>query len=161
MAHWNHVTSYLILKYLHVLSAAVLLGTGAGIAFFLFTVCRSRNIEALCVVSRLVIVADWLFTATAVVLQPLTGIWMMLERGWSFGSHWFIATVVLYVAVGACWIPVVVLQYRMARLAGKAESYTTLGTAFHRAFRLWVALGIPAFIMVLVLYALMVFKPGL
>ena len=155
------VTSYLILKYLHVLSAAVLLGTGVGIAFFLFTVCRSRNIEALRVVSRLVIVADWLFTATAVVLQPVTGIWMMQERGWSFSSHWFVATVALYVVVGACWIPVVALQYRMARLAGEADSFATLSTAFHRAFRLWVALGIPAFIMVLMLYALMVFKPGL
>ena len=155
------MTSYLILKYLHVLSAAVLLGTGVGIAFFLFTVCRSRNIEALRVVSRLVIVADWLFTATAVVLQPVTGIWMMQERGWSFSSHWFVATVALYVVVGACWIPVVALQYRMARLAGEADSFATLSTAFHRAFRLWVALGIPAFIMVLMLYALMVFKPGL
>ena len=155
------VTSYLILKYLHVLSAAVLLGTGAGIAYFMFTACLSRNLEALRVVARYVIVADWLFTATAAVLQPITGVWMMVERGWPFNSPWFMATAALYLAVGACWIPVVFLQYRMARLARQAASFDALGPAFKQAFRWWVALGAPAFVMMLVLYGLMVFKPGL
>jgi uncharacterized membrane protein len=155
------VTTYLVLKYLHVLTAAMLLGTGAGIAYFMFTACCSRNLEALRVVARHVILADWLFTATAVVLQPLTGVWMMLARGWAFTSTWFIATGVLYVAVGACWIPVVFLQYRMARLANAAASYDALGADFKRAFRWWMALGVPAFLMVLALYAIMIFKPGL
>lgn len=155
------MTSYLYLKYIHVLSAAVLLGTGAGIAYFMFTACISRNIEALRVVARYVILADWMFTATAVLMQPLTGVWMMLERGWSFTSGWFIATVVLYIAVGACWIPVVFLQYRMAHLAREASSYAALGAKFRRAFYWWVCLGILAFTLVLALYALMIFKPGL
>lgn len=155
------MTTYLVLKYLHALTAAVLLGTGAGIAYFMFTACISRNLEALRVVARYVILADWIFTASAVVLQPLTGVWMMLQRGWAFTSTWFIATVVLYVAVGACWLPVVFLQYRMARLANAAASFDALGPAFTRAFRWWVMLGIPAFVMVLALYALMIFKPGL
>ena len=155
------MTSYLVLKYLHLLSAAVLLGTGIGIAYFMFTACISRNLEALRVVARNVIIADWIFTATAVVMQPLTGAWMMIERGWPFTSKWFIATALLYVAVGACWIPVVCLQYRMARLAREAASYAALGPEFKRAFRWWVALGIPAFVMVLALYALMVFKLGI
>ncbi len=155
------MTSYLFLKYIHLLSAAVLLGTGAGIAYFMFTACISRNLEALRVVARYVILADWIFTATAVLLQPLTGVWMMLERGWSFTSSWFIATVILYVAVGACWIPVVFLQYRMAHLARDASSFAALGATFRRTFTWWVLLGIPAFAMVLALYALMIFKPGL
>ncbi len=155
------MTTYLVLKYLHVLTAAVLLGTGAGIAYFMFTACISRNLEALRVVARYVILADWIFTATAVVLQPLTGVWMMLERGWVFTSTWFIVTAALYVATGACWIPVVILQYRMARLANAAASFEALGPTFTRAFRWWVALGVPAFVMVLTLYAIMIFKPWL
>lgn len=155
------MNSYLVLKYLHVLSAAVLLGTGAGIAYFLFTAHRSRNLEALRVVARHVILADWLFTATAVVVQPATGIAMMLWAGWSFTSAWFVGTVALYLAVGACWIPVVLLQYRIARLARDAPTYEALGRDYRRAMRWWVALGVPAFAMVLVLYAMMIFKPGM
>lgn len=155
------MTSYLVLKYVHLLSAAVLLGTGIGIAYFMFTACISRNLEALRVVARNVIIADWIFTASAVVIQPLTGAWMMIERGWPFTSNWFIATALLYVAVGACWIPVVCLQYRMARLAREAVSYAALGVEFKRSSHWWVALGLPAFVMVLALYALMVFKPGI
>lgn len=155
------MNSYLALKTVHLLSAAVLLGTGAGIAYFMFTACRSRNIEALRVVAHYVIIADWLFTATAVFLQPLTGVWMMIERGWSFTSTWFVAALTLYLAVGACWIPVVVLQYRMARMANATASFEALGPQFKRAFCWWVGLGIPAFAMMLALYALMVFKPWL
>lgn len=155
------MNTYLILKTLHVLTATVLLGTGAGIAYFMFTACLSRNLEALRVVARYVILADWIFTATAVVLQPITGVWMMIERGWSFNLPWFLMTTALYVATGACWIPVVVLQYRMARLANAATSFEALGSEFTLAFRWWVALGVPAFAMVLALYAIMIFKPGL
>ena len=155
------MSSYLLLKYVHVLSAAVLLGTGAGIAYFLFTAHLSRNIEALRVVTRYVILADWIFTATAVVVQPLTGVWMMLERGWPFTSRWFVLTAALYVAVGACWIPVVFLQYRIARLVRAAACYADLGADYRHALRWWVVLGVPAFVMVLALYAVMIFKPGL
>ncbi len=161
MAHGVFVNGYLILKYMHMLSGAVLLGTGIGIAYFLFTAHLSRNIEALRVVARDVIRADWIFTATAVVVQPVTGVWMMLERGWSFTSPWFVATTGLFAATGACWIPVVVLQYRMARLLREADSHAALGADYYRAFRLWVMLGVPAFAMVLALYAVMIFRPGL
>ncbi len=139
----------------------MLLGTGVGIAYFLFTAHLSRNIEALRVVAHYVIRADWIFTATAVVVEPVTGVWMMIERGWSFTSHWVIATAVLYVAVGACRLPVVVLQYRMARLAREVASHAALGPEFKQAFRWWVALSVAAFVMVLALYALMIFRPGL
>lgn len=153
------MNSYLILKYLHILSAAVLLGTGVGIAYFLLTAHLSRNIEALRVVTRHVIVADWLFTATAVVVQPVTGLWMVWERGWPLTTPWIAWSLVLYAAIGACWLPVVVLQYRIARLVSDAASYAALGAEYHRAIRCWMALGVPAFAMLLAIYALMVFKP--
>jgi uncharacterized membrane protein len=155
------MNSYLILKFIHVLSGAVLLGTGIGIAYFLLTAHLSRNLEAMRVVARYVILADWIFTATAVVVQPVSGVLMMLERGWPFTSSWFAATVALYIAVGLCWIPVVVLQYRMARLLREAANHAALGADYYHAFRLWAMLGIPAFAMVLALYAVMIFKPAL
>ena len=155
------MNTYLLLKLAHIVSAAVLFGTGVGIAYFMLTAHLSRNIEALRVVTRNVILADWIFTATAVVIQPLTGGALMLHAGWSPASDWFKWVVALYVATGACWLPVVALQYRMARCARMASSYAALGADYHRAFRLWALLGVPAFIMVLALYALMVFRPGL
>ena len=155
------MNSYLILKFIHVLSGAVLLGTGVGIAYFLLTAHLSRNLEAMRVVARYVILADWIFTATAVVVQPVSGVLMMLERGWPFTSSWFVATVVLYVAVGLCWIPVVVLQYRMVRMLREVANHAALSADYYRVFRLWMMLGILAFAMVLALYAVMIFKPGL
>jgi len=154
------VSGYLALKLAHILSGAVLLGTGAGIAYFLLTAHLSRDIAALRVVARYVILADWLFTATAVVVQPVTGAWMMLARGWPWSAPWLQWSIALYVAIGACWIPVVMLQYRIARLAREAADYAALGADYRRALRLWILLGIPAFAMLLMVYALMVFKPG-
>lgn len=154
------MTGYLVLKLLHILSGAVLLGTGAGIAYFLLTAHLSRDIAALRVVTRHVILADWLFTATAVVVQPVTGVWMMLARGWPWSAPWLQWSIALFVAIGACWIPVVVLQYRIARLARDAPDFAALGVDYRRAMRGWMVLGIPAFTMLLAVYALMVFKPG-
>ena len=155
------MTTYTLLKFAHIISAAVLFGTGIGIAYFMLTAHLSRNIEAMRVVMRNVILSDWIFTGTAVVVQPLTGAVLMFHAGWSPDSIWFKWVVALYLAVGACWIPVVVLQYRMARLVREAANYETLDPTYHRAFRAWLLLGAPAFVMVLALYALMIFRPGL
>ena len=154
------MNTYLLLKTVHVLSAAVLLGTGAGIAYFMLMAHRSRNIEALRVVTQYVIRADWIFTATAVVTQLVSGLWLMHLRGASFTSAWFAITLTLFVAVGACWIPVVLLQFRIARLAHDAGDYDALPVSYHRAVRLWICLGVPAFVMVIALFGLMIFKPG-
>ena len=154
------MTGYLVLKWLHIVSGAVLLGTGAGIAYFLLTAHLSRDIAALRVVTRCVVRADWLFTATAMVVQPVTGVWMMLVRGWPWSSPWLQWSVALFVVIGVCWIPVVVLQYRIARLARDAADFEGLGVDYWRAMRGWIVLGIPAFTMLLAVYALMVFKPG-
>lgn len=155
---------YLLLKTLHLLSAAVLLGTGAGIAFFTWfgsrQALRSGSIEALRTILRLTVRADWVFTAVAVVVQPVSGALLMRQMGASFGSAWFQQVAALFVAVGACWLPVVWLQYRLRDEALRCASVAQLSAGFHRRFRLWFLLGIPAFAMVLGLYWLMVAKPG-
>jgi uncharacterized membrane protein len=155
------MTGIALAKIVHLLGAMVLLGTGAGIAYFQWMAYRSRDIRAIRVTTRNVVLADAWFTAPAVVVQPFTGIYLMSQLGLSFGSAWFVAVAALYVVVGACWLPVVAIQMRMRRLADQAPSFEQLPDAFHRAFRRWTRLGIPAFAGTLALLVLMVLRPGM
>ena len=149
-----------LLLLVHVLSAAVLFGTGLGIAFFMAWAHRTRDAATVAAVSRIVVVADFLFTATAVVVQPLTGAALALARGWSLTEPWLLATYALYALTGACWLPVVAIQVRMARLAREAAAAgAALPEAYHRLYRVWFALGWPAFSAVIAIYALMLTKP--
>ena len=149
-------------KLVHVLSGAVLFGTGLGIAFFMVWATRSRSARTVADVGRIVVVADFMFTATAVVVQPLSGLWLIHAQGWSLTEPWLLATYGLYVLTGLCWLPVVWIQMRMARLAATAaEAGDPLPPAYDRLYRIWFALGWPAFGAVVGIYALMLFKPAL
>ena len=151
--------SYLTLKILHILSAVVVAGTGTGIAFFLFMANRTKNIEALAVTTRHVVLADWLFTAPAVALQFITGVLLMMRLGYSFTSTWFLLVLALFLFIGLCWLPVIAIQYKLRALAKAALQEGALAPEFHRMMRWWTALGIPAFLAILVIFWLMVFKP--
>ena len=151
------MTDYFLLKTLHILSAAVLMGTGGGIAFFMFMAVRSSSQETMRKVSRMVIVADWLFTAPAVVVQLATGVWLMSVLNFSFTSPWFVAVASLFVFVGCCWLPVVWIQYQLHSEASKVDGFS--GARFKNLMRAWVALGVPAFTAMLILFWLMVAKP--
>jgi uncharacterized membrane protein len=153
---------YLTLKLVHILSATVLFGTGLGTAFSMWRANASADPGVICVVTRNVALADWLFTTPAAIVQPLTGFALASAAGFSLRSHWLLFALVLYVFVGACWIPVVWLQLRMRDLARQAVAAAQpLAPLYHRYFRIWFALGWPAFLGVLVIFALMVFKPTL
>jgi uncharacterized membrane protein len=154
------MTWYLILKFLHIIGATVLFGTGVGIAFFMLQAHRTGDAVAIAATARIVVVADFLFTATAVVLQPITG-WMLAERaGFSLFSSWIVLWLVLYVVIGCFWLPVVWMQARMRDLAAAAAARSTpLPDSYHRLFRLWFAFGIPAFISIIVIFWLMIAKP--
>jgi len=94
------------------------------------------------------------------VVQPLTGWAMMLLVGYSIFHFWIKATLVLYVAVGLCWLPVVWIQMQMRELAAAAaRDGTVLPARYQRLFRLWFILGWPAFLGVLAIFALMIWKP--
>jgi len=157
------MSGYLLVKTLHVLSAAVLSGTGGGIAFFAWfgyrRALRVGQIDGLRTVLSLTVAADSWFTTPAVVIQLLTGLWMMHVNGWSLRSPWALTVLAIYTAIGLCWLPVVVLQWRMNRQAQRAVDVAALGPGFHRRFRCWFALGVPAFAGVLALYGLMLLKP--
>jgi uncharacterized membrane protein len=151
-----------ILKLIHVLSGAVLFGTGLGIAFFMVWATRTRKARVVAEVARIVVVADFVFTATAVVIQPLTGLWLIHLLGHSLTESWLLATYVLYGFTGLCWLPVVWIQWRMARLAESAASEGEgLPPAYDRLYWTWFALGWPAFAAVIGIYVLMLFKPAL
>jgi uncharacterized membrane protein len=152
---------FLVLKTLHILGAAVLLGTGAGIAFFMLMAHRTGDPKLIAHTAGVVVIADALFTATAVVLQPVTGALLASQVGYPMFTGWLLASLVLYVFVGLLWLPVVWIQLRMRDLARDAvASNTPLPPAYHRLWRLWFACGVPAFAAVIAIVWLMTAKPG-
>jgi uncharacterized membrane protein len=151
---------YLTLKLIHILGSAVLFGTGLGIAFFMFMAHRTRDPAVIAGTARIVVIADTLFTATAVVVQPVTGAGMAVLVGFSLFHWWIVATIVLYVLVGLCWLPVVWIQIQLRNLAEQAaREGTPLPERYHRLFRVWFWLGWPAFVGVIAIFALMIWKP--
>jgi uncharacterized membrane protein len=156
------MTPYLALKYLHVLGAAVLLGTGAGIAFFMLLAHRTGEARTVAAVARIVVIADFLFTATAVVAQPITGVLLAWAAGHSLTDGWIVLSTLLYLVTGAFWLPVVWMQMRMRDLAAAAaREGRPLPPEYHRLFRLWFAFGFPAFAAVLAIFWLMIARPRL
>ena len=155
--------TFLIWKTAHILSATVLFGTGFGTAFFCWFGYRhavvNGEIESLRAVLRLTVIADAVFTAPAVLFQPLSGVVMMHMLGWSLTSVWAQTVIALYILTGACWLPVVWLQVQLSREAQNANSMAALTPRFHRRFLCWFAFGVPAFAAVIALFYLMVAKP--
>lgn len=153
---------YLTVKWLHILASTLLFGTGIGSAFYLLLSTLTRNVQAVAVVSRIVVIADWLFTATTAIAQPLTGFWLIHLAGFPLSTPWLLWSIVLYVIAIACWLPVVALQIRLRDLAQQAaRDRTELPARYWRCFKMWVALGFPAFFAFVTIVYLMVAKPAL
>lgn len=149
-----------LLRWLHVIGAAVLFGTGMGIAFFFVMAVRGGDARAVAAVSRIVVTADFLFTATAVAVQPLTGIALAKAIGWPLSQGWIVLSLALYVVAGLLWLPVVWMQIQMRDLAAAAaQRGEPLPPSFHRLYRLWFAMGFPAFAAVLAILWLMITRP--
>lgn len=151
---------YFAVKVIHILSATLMVGTGFGTAFYMFFVNRSGNVQAMAVVTRLVARADWWFTTPSVIIQPLSGFWMIHLAGYPLHSRWIMWSIALYVLAGLCWLPVVWLQLRMRDMAGEAaRNLLPLPSRYWRYEKIWTALGFPAFGALMVVYWLMVHKP--
>jgi len=155
------LTIYL-LKLAHVIGATVLLWTGAGIAFFMLMAHLDGRPAVVAGVARMVVIADFLFTATTVVAQPITGILLAYKLGYSLLQGWIVLSIILYVITGAFWLPVVWMQMRMRDLAAAAaRNAAALPRAYHLLFRVWFAFGFPAFAAVLGIFWLMIARPSL
>lgn len=151
---------YLIWKILHLFGAALLFGTGLGIAFFGFMADRNGDVRVVASTMENVVRADFLFTATAVIFQPITGYLLMLTRGYGFFDFWLLVSLGLYILTGLCWLPVVWIQIRMRDLAKEADKRgSELPSEYHRLMKIWFWLGWPAFTSVIGIFGLMVFRP--
>lgn len=154
------MTAYFLLKFVHVIGATVLLGTGAGIAFFMLLAHRSGDVRVIAAVARFVVIADFVFTATAVIAQPVTGLLLARTVGYSLSDGWILASIFLYGLIGAFWLPVVWMQARMRDLAKHAATRgEPLPAQYHRLFRWWFAFGFPAFTALLAIFWLMITRP--
>lgn len=152
--------SYLEMKWLHVLSSTVLFGTGLGTAYFMFFASRTRDPRVIAPVFGFGVMADWLFTSTTIVFQPLSGWYLAHQMGLPLTTPWVLWSIVLYLLAGACWLPVVWLQLRMRDMARRALAKGEgLPPAYLSHLRVWVLLGIPAFLSLVLVFYLMVAKP--
>lgn len=154
------MNEYLVVKWLHILSSTILFGTGIGSAFYMLFASLNRDPRVILFVVRYVVIADWAFTTTAVILQPLTGLYLVHLAKMSLTAPWLWISFALYFLAGACWLPVVWMQIRMRDMAREAvERGTALPERYFRYLRVWIALGIPAFLALVVVFYLMVAKP--
>jgi uncharacterized membrane protein len=152
---------YLVVKWIHVVSSTILFGTGIGSAYYMLMAGLRGRAGDVHFVVRHVVIADWLFTATAVVVQPVTGLWLAHAAALPWSTPWIAWSIVLYLVAGACWLPVLWLQYRMRDIARiSAAAGAELPAAFRTHLRIWIALGIPAFFALTVVFWLMVAKPA-
>jgi uncharacterized membrane protein len=156
------MTTYDLAKWLHILSSTVLFGTGMGTAFHLWITHRRGSPSQIALVARNTVLADWLFTLPSGIVQPLTGFWMVWLAGWNIWASWLVASYALYVLAFCCWVPVVVLQIQAKQLAAHAAARgEPLPPRYYSLMRLWFWLGWPAFLGLIVVFALMATKPTL
>ena len=149
-----------VLRWLHVIGATVLLGTGAGIAFFMFMASRTRDPALIAHTASIVVVADMVFTASAVVVQPISGALLAQQIGWPLTQGWLMLSIVLYLITGLCWLPVVWIQIQLRNMArDAANKREPLPARYHKLFSVWFLLGVPAFLSVLAIIWLMLRKP--
>ena len=154
------MTVYFFVKYLHVIGAIVILGTGAGIAFFMLMAHRSGDAAFIARTAATVVIADMLFTLAAVILQPVTGGLLMMLSSTSFAERWLSASLVLYALAGLFWIPVIFMQIEMRDLASAAAAGSQpMPPRYFTLFRRWFWFGIPGFSSVMIILWLMIAKP--
>jgi uncharacterized membrane protein len=151
---------YLVVKTIHIVSATILFGTGLGTAFFMLRSWHAPDLSEKFFGARTTVLADYLFTAPAAVVQLLTGIWLVQPGGYGWTQTWLLATFALYIVAGLCWLPVVWIQIQLRRMISHSLlTGNALPPRYDRLFRIWFLLGWPAFIGLLIVFFLMVMKP--
>lgn len=149
-----------LLRWAHILGATVLIGTGAGIAFFMVMAHRTKDPVIIAHTAGVVVIADWIFTASAVILQPVSGVLLAMAMGWRLGEFWIVASIALYVFIGLFWLPVVWIQHQLRDLArAAAAAGEALPERYFRLYRVWFVFGFPAFIAILAIVWLMISRP--
>ncbi len=155
-----YIDMYSLIKTIHIISATILFGTGIGIAFFMFRSGVTNNVHEKLYAARNTVLADYIFTLPAAIIQPLSGAWLVWQGGYGWDEFWLIMTYVIYIAAGVCWLPVVWIQIQLkSMLVTASNNNSALPEKYTRLFRLWFLLGWPAFIGLVFVFFLMVVKP--
>jgi len=153
---------YLWLKVIHILSAIVMIGVGSGSVFYKFRADRGGDLRAIAFANKNVVLADWIFTAPSVVIQPITGLLMALVAGYRLTQTWILMGIIFYITAGLCWLPAVYLQIKMRDLSTDAlEQSRPLPALYRKMYVIWCWLGVGGFLSVLIVIYMMVFKPGI
>ncbi len=151
---------YLTVKTLHIISSAILFGTGIGIAFFMWLSFFSNNLTEKLYAAKNTVLADKLFSFPAALIQPLTGFWLIVESGFNWNEYWLLLTYAIYIVAAACWIPVVWIQIQLKEILTKSiNNKSELPNHYYKLFKIWFILGWPAFLGLIVVFYLMVTKP--
>ncbi|SDH00680.1 Uncharacterized membrane protein [Bradyrhizobium sp. Rc2d] len=154
------MTLYFLVKFLHVLGAIVILGTGTGIAFFMLMAHRTQDVAFIARTAAVVVIADAIFTLSAVIVQPVTGGLLMMLSATSLTERWLLTSLALYAVAGLFWVPVVFMQIEMRDLARKAaEQCNALPERYFVLFRRWFIFGFPGFGATMLILWLMIAKP--
>jgi uncharacterized membrane protein len=157
----EHMNLYLTIKTIHILSSTILFGAGMGIAFFMFRSWATNNIHEKFFAARNTVLADYLFTFPAAVIQPVSGVALIYIAGFDWKSSWLMTTYVIYIIAALCWLPVVWIQIQLKNMCKDAcENGTELPQKYHTLFKIWFLLGWPAFLGLIVIFYLMVAKPA-
>lgn len=151
---------YTSIKIIHILSSTILFGTGIGIAFFMLRSWFTDDLQEKLYAARNTVLADYLFTFPAVIIQPLSGIALIHIAGFDWSAYWLMATYGVYIVAGLCWLPVVWIQIQLKKMCIEASvNGTELTGRYHKLFKIWFLLGWPAFLGLVFVFYLMVAKP--
>jgi uncharacterized membrane protein len=153
---------YVILKIIHIIGAAVLFGTGMGTALYMYLANRSGNVQVIAKTTAQVVKADWLFTGTAAIIQPITGLWLAYIKHYPMGAYWIWGSMLGYVIAGVFWLPVVYWQIQLRNMATQAlANNQPLPKRYTVLFRYWFYCGWPAFLSLVAVLFLMANGPEL
>jgi uncharacterized membrane protein len=157
---WFQADLFLWAKWGHVVCSTVLFGTGLGTALHMWLAHRSGNVQAIATVARNVVFAEWMFTAPSGVIQPATGAALIWLGGYSPTESWLVVAYALYGVAAFCWFVVVWIQMRVRTIAREAMGHA-LPREYYAYMRAWFVLGWPAFLGLLGVFFLMVWRPAL
>ncbi|RBB97040.1 DUF2269 domain-containing protein [Pseudomonas sp. MWU12-2115] len=154
---------YLGLKYVHVIAAIFLFGFGMGSYLYLIAASRTANPQVIAHVARMVVRYDAWITTPAGFIQIATGYWLTRLAGLPLTADWVLMSLILFFIVGSLWLPVLVLQKRLQRMAASAVVCgTRLADEYRAVYRQWFWMGVCGFLGMFVIVLMMVTKmtPG-
>ena len=153
---------YPVLKLIHILNVTILFGTGIGIAIFSLWAHMTNDVKIIAYTFKKTVLADLIFTTPAIVIQPASGLLLVYYQGYDLFETWLSISYILYIIAGLCWLPVVWLQIQIRNIAHQTlfNKSHQLPDKYYKFFYTWFILGWPAFIGLMIVFELMIYKPN-